>query len=89
MSRVACGCGEPAVTVLIIGRVRGRNGARTSRSSRIPLCARHEAAHVAQARRRAAAIAAAWQRENDRLVAARRAYRAALARPLLTFTVVS
>lgn len=39
-----CGCGARASVILIIQRVKGRSGARTGRTSRIPLCHRHEQA---------------------------------------------
>ena len=84
-----CGCGTPATTIVYIQRIRGRNGNRTSNTSRIPLCARHEAAHAAQQRRRHDAIAAAWNAADAAIRAARADVRAAMNRPAITFTVVT
>lgn len=84
-----CGCGKPAVIAVYIQRVKGRGGARTICTSRIPLCREHNAAHKAQAKRRNAAIAQASLGRDAEIRRARAELRAQLSRPILTFTVVA
>lgn len=56
-----CGCGEPAACIHYIATFRVKNGRRQRDTNRVPLCARHSAAHNRQAARRRAAIAATWR----------------------------
>jgi hypothetical protein len=51
-----CGCGTPAGATGAVLYVPRRHG----QSNRVPLCARHLAAHDRQVRARAAAIARQW-----------------------------
>lgn len=82
-----CGCGQPAVTVLHIARIKGRSGARTGNSSDIPLCARHDAARDEQGRRRDAARVRAWHARDAAMRAARAAQREYMDRPVIGFTL--
>ena len=56
-----CGCGKAAACVYYLATFRVKNGRRQRDTRRVPLCARHSAAHDAQAARRRAAIARTWQ----------------------------
>lgn len=56
-----CGCGEPARFVYYLATFRVKNGRKQRDTNRVPLCARHSAAHDSQAKRRRAAIARTWQ----------------------------
>jgi hypothetical protein len=56
-----CGCGEPARFIHYLATFRIKNGRKQRDRRRVPLCARHSAAHDAQAARRRAAIARTWQ----------------------------
>lgn len=57
-----CGCGEIARYVYYLASFRIKNGRTQRDTHRVPLCARHSAAHDAQFARRRAAILATWQR---------------------------
>jgi hypothetical protein len=57
----ACGCGEPAAFIYYLATYRVKNGKRQRNTNRVPLCARHSAAHSAQAARRRAAIMRTWR----------------------------